>query len=239
MIKKIIALFLSALLCCSLAGCFEKPVDKLSDLADGNNKEIYLMENGVYVPYIVLDDDYRGNIFLLRKELISELRSISDHSSEYENSPIDTYLSSEFLALFSDEISNQIISTEIEVTSKEALYQAGKDTHTISRKAFLLSYSEVSYDEHSMAAEEGVSLSYFSDDQSRIAYKDGKPCSWWLRTPYTNYDSVTWSVGADGMKTELSSATENGIRPAFCLSGDVNIKESTEIIDGETVFVIE
>lgn len=239
MIKKIIALFLSAILCCCLAGCFEKPADTLSDLAGGNNKEIYLMENDVYVPYIVLDDDYKGNILLLRKELMSVLRSISDHSSEYENSPIDTYLSLEFLELFSDEISNQITSTEIEVTSKEALYQAGKDTHTISRKAFLLSYSEVSYDEHSMAAEEGVSLSYFSDDQSRIAYKDGKPCSWWLRTPYTNYDSVTWSVGGDGMKTELSSATENGIRPAFCLSGNVDIKESTDVIDGETVFVIE
>ena len=197
------------------------------------------MENDIYVPYIVLDNDYKGNILLLRKELMSGLRSVSDHSSEYENSPIDKYLSSDFLSMFSDEISNQIISTEIEVTSKEALYQAGKDTHTITRKAFLLSFSEVNYDEHSMAAEEGVSLSYFSDDQSRIAYKDGKPCSWWLRTPYTNYDSVTWSVGADGMKTELSSATENGIRPAFCLSGDVDIKESTDVIDGETVFVIE
>ena len=239
MIKRIITLFLSAILCCCLAGCFEKPADTLSDLADVNDKEIYLMENDIYVPYIVLDNDYKGNILLLRKELMSGLRSVSDHSSEYENSPIDKYLSSDFLAMFSDEISNQIISTEIEVTSKEALYQAGKDTHTITRKVFLLSFSEVNYDEHSMAAEEGVSLSYFSDEQSRIAYKDGKPCSWWLRTPYTNYDSVTWSVGADGMKTELSSATENGIRPAFCLSGDVDIKESTDVIDGETVFVIE
>lgn len=239
MIKKIIAIMISALLCFSLTGCFGKPADTLSDLADGSNREIYLMENNIYVPYLVLDNNYKGNILLLRKEIMSELKSVSDYSSEYENSPVDSYLSLEFLSLFSDEFNSQIKLIDIEVTSKEALYQAGKDTHTISRKAFLLSYSEVSYDEHSMAADEGVSLSCFSDDQSRIAYRDGTPCSWWLRTPYTNYDSVTWSVGAEGMKTELSSATENGIRPAFCLSGDVSIKESTEIIDGETVFVLE
>lgn len=239
MIKKIAALLLSVSLCLCTTGCFEKPTDTLSDLTDGYKKEIYLKENDVYVPYIVLDDDYKGNILLLRKEVMRELKSISDYSSEYENSPIDIYLASEFLGSFPDEISKQIKSVDIEVTSKEALYQVGKETHTISRKVFLLSYSEVNYSEHSMAADEGNKLSYFNDDESRIAYREGEPCSWWLRTPYTNYDSVTWSVGGDGMKTELSSTTENGIRPAFCLSGDISIIESTGIIDGETVFVIE
>lgn len=237
--KRIIATFLLVLLCTSLSGCFDRPADTLSDLAKEKNKEVYLKENDIYVPYLILDENYRGNILLLRKDVMNEFRSISDYSSEYEDSYIDTYLSDEYLDLFSDEIIKQIVSIDIEVTSKEALYQAGKDTHTISRKAFLLSYDEVNYSEHSMAPNEGATLSYFTNDQSRVAYRDGEPCSWWLRTPYTGYDSVTWSVGGDGVKTELSSTTENGIRPAFCLSGNVNIKESTEVINGETVFVIE
>ncbi len=237
--KRIIAAFLLILLSTSLSGCFGKSADTLSELAKGKNKEIYLKENNVYVPYLILSQNYEGNILILRKDVMGEFKSISDYSSEYENSPIDAYLSSEYLDLFSDEMMEYILSIDIEVTSKEALYQAGKNTHTITRKAFLLSYAEVNYSEHSMAPNEGTTLSYFTDDQSRVAYRNGEPCSWWLRTPYTGYDSVTWSVGGNGVKTELSSATENGVRPALCLSGDVNIKESTEVVNGETVFVIE
>ena len=237
--KRIISMLLLILFCANLSGCFNKSVDTLSELAKGKNKVVYLKENNLYVPYLVLDGNYQGNILLLRKDVMGDFMSISGYSSEYEGSAIDKFLSSEYLGFFSDEISGQIKAMDIEVTSKESLYKAGKDTYTISRKAFLLSYTEVNYSEHSMAPNEGVALSYFTDDQSRVAYRDGEPCSWWLRTPYTDYDSVTWSVGGDGAKTELSSAIENGIRPAFCLPGEMNIKESTEIVNSETVFVIE
>ena len=236
---KKIAIILSLLIFgTAFTGCKGSTIRDLKDLSKSKNKEIYLLEDNAFVPFLALGEK-DGMVLLLRKEVMDNQMRISDYSSEYEDSAIDSYLSNDYLKLFSDKVNELIKTTDIEVVSKSSLYQAGKDTHTISRKAFLLSYHELSYSDHSMAPNEGARIPYFTDDESRIAYKNGEPCSWWLRTPYTGYDSVTWSVGGDGVKTELSSSMENGIRPAFYMPGDVQIVESTKAIDGKTVFVIE
>lgn len=236
---KKIAIILSLLMIgATFAGCKGGNIDNLKDLSKSKNNEVYLLEDNSFVPFLVLDKR-DGMVLLLRKEVMDNPICFSDYSSEYEDSIIDNYLSNDYIEMLSDNVRKLIQTIDIEVTSKNALYQAGKDTHTILRKVFLLSYHEANYSEHSMAPNEGEPFSFFTNDQSRIAYKNGRPCSWWLRTPYTGYDSVTWSVGGDGVKTELSSSKENGLRPAFYMSGDIQLKDSTQIIAGKKVFVIE
>lgn len=240
-----ILLFLVITVGMLITGCAskEKSVETLFDLTNAGKdsfaREVYLLENGLYVPYIVLSSDYKGQVLLLRKNIMNHFKAIGNYSAEYQNSSIDQYLSSEYLSLFPDEFVEKIVTVDIEVTTKDSLYSTDGETETISRKAFLLSYTEMNYSEHSMAVTEGKALRYFSDDKSRIAYWGNKPSGWWLRTPYTGYDSVTWAVDGSGMKTELSSSYENGIRPAICLPKTIAVMESTEVIAGKSVYIIE
>ncbi len=240
--KKIIVSILAILLILGLSGCglFDKDINSLDDLADSNKtKEVFISENGKYVSYLLLSDNYNGNILLLRNELLEDLQPLNEHSAIYEGSSIDKYLSGEFLTRFTEETLSKIVAVPIKVTTKESLYSNGKETYSIERKSFLLSYSEVGYSEITTAANEGNKLTNFTDDKSRVAYRGSVPCGWWLRSPYTGYDSVTWSVGPDGAKTELSSSIENGVRPAICLSKDTSLTLSDEIIDGKSVYTVK
>ncbi len=195
--KRKILIFLLALFCLLFAGCKNQNASTLADLAQSKDNIVYLLENGSYTPFLALDSK-EGNVLLLRKEVMENFLRISDYSAEYENSDMDSYLSTEYLGVLTDNVNDFIVEAEIEVASKTSLYKAGTETHTIIRKVFLLSYYEMNYSDHSMAPKEGSKISFFTDDQSRVAYRNGEPCSWWLRTPYTGYDSVSWSVGGDG-----------------------------------------
>lgn len=222
---------------------FNKKVEVISDLAYDYNKfsgyEIYLPENNTYVPYLVLTNNYQGNTLLLRKKLMDKQRLFNDYLAVYENSIIDNYLNSEYLAMFPENISNLIVPTDIEVTPETSLYSVNKALYSINRKAFLLSFREVGYDEHLMAVDEGIRLKYFENIDNRIAYRKDRPLSWWLRTPYIGFNSVVWSVGGDGVMTEISTSYTNGIRPAFCLPPNTKVTTSSNIIEGETVYILD
>ena len=200
---------------------------------------LYIKENGEYVPYIVLGSIENNKIILLRKEALEEQRRFNDYKSLYEGSEIDNYLENEFPKRFADSFRGLLAEANIEVASEEALYKTSDETYNIKRSVFLLSYTEVGYSDTYIAPNEGRAFSCFSDDKSRIAFVNGTACGWWLRTPYTVYDSVSWSVGSSGIKTELSSNYKNGIRPAICVSDMTDVKKSEDIIAGESVYYID
>lgn len=242
MVKKIITMLLIFIFCLSISGCNIVHI-KYPDQG-GYEKaffetEIYLLEDGQYVPYILVSDDYYGNKLLLRRDVMDKDMFIDEYSAEYENSYIDNYLCSDFLNLFEDDVQQKTAEVPIEVTSKEALYTAGKQTYTINRKAFLLSFSEVNCGEHGMAAREGEPLDFFTIEENKVAFKNGEPHSWWLRTPYTGYESVSWGISDGGARVDLSSSSENGIRPAICFSQYVEFVPSDDVFDGESVYVIK
>ena len=239
MLKKIICLIFAIVLCFSLASCVNSKKSPSNIEQSSTSKEIYLLEGDNYTPYILVDDNYDGNILLLRKYVMDENQFISEYSAEYENSSIDNYLCTDFLNMFDDNTKEQMIESNIVVTSKESLYVAGKSTHTIKRKAFLLSFTETNCGEHGMAASEGKPLSYFSTEKKRIAYKENDAYSWWLRTPYTGYESVTWGINGDGARVELSSSSKNGIRPGITFSKSTEFILSNDIVDGKSVYVIK
>ena len=60
---------------------------------------IYLRENEQYVPYLVLTNDYGGNVLLLRKHLLDETETYNGQTatpSYYEDSEIDKFLNNVF-----------------------------------------------------------------------------------------------------------------------------------------------
>ena len=74
-----------------------------------------------------------------------------------------------------------------------------EDTISITRKVFLLSFTELSYSQNGHVGIEGEPLEYFDENQNRFAYtEEGEKTSWWLRSADSTYDSAVYAVGPEG-----------------------------------------
>lgn len=239
-IKKILVLCMTVVMVIGLFACSgEKEMKKVSDLAyDRNNSinYIYVLENGKYTPFLVLTDDYCGNTLLLRKEVIDENRRMSDYSAYYANSEIDLYLNEEYVKSLT-EISQYITTSNVEITCDDALGVSGLDTEAIDRQVFLLSCSEVGVGDSVNIAPEGKTLEYFQKEENRKVYVNEESSSWWLRTPNSYYLSCTYVIGDNNKIGFTNSYDRNGIRPAFCVVGDMQIELKSGIVDGKMVYV--
>jgi hypothetical protein len=248
---------LLVLMCCLFtAGCVPNSVDNggndsrgdwkepkeptLQDLAYNPDRDtpyrIGIEEDGAIVPYLVLTDDYNGNCLLLREYLLDEPMSYNTggEGSYYENSEIDRYLNGEFIKRFPANLSNKIVDSTIVITALKSLGIGGKETTTITRKVFLLSYAEVNGENSRTNLKEGEPLAFFKEKSSRVAYyKNGHAESWWLRTANTADRDVVCGVSIDGAIGEggllgLAGPYLNAVRPAFCLSRDTKVMKNND-----------
>ncbi|KOP64914.1 hypothetical protein AMS62_06380 [Bacillus sp. FJAT-18019] len=227
--------------------------EKLRDLAyDVNPKKgytVYLKEDNMYVPYLVVTSNYGGKVLLLRQELLENRMPFKknerhmwasyENGGYYEDSSIDQYLNDEFINRFSRTVQDTIVNSEIIITSKNSLGDAREETIEISRKVFLLSLKELDGPKSYVSVPEGDTLKFFSDNyKRRIAYfPNGEESPYWTRTPSTWETYTVFTIGR-----ALGTATadiDTGVRPAFCLEESVAIKKSSDIISGQTVYVIE
>ena len=221
--------------------------NEIKEIAYDVNKDygytVYIKENLTFVPYLVLTDNYNGNVLLLRKYVLNEEKIFNPskrYSGYYENSSIDEYLNKDFFNNFHPEVQNKIIDSKLVITAKSSVGICGTTTTDITRKVFLLSYTELGLTKYAVAAVEGEALKYFDNATSRIAYcKTGDACGWWLRSPFTTYDTLVWSVGYDSTSGEVSASYTNGVRPAFCVDGKMLIETNDEIIKGETIYILK
>lgn len=222
-------------------GHHNKNISVVSDLAynSGNSEnEVYVYENGGYVPYIVITDDYAGNTLLLRKEALPQNYRINSYDSYYPDSDLDRYLNSVFLSSL-EKVKSDIVETEIEVTAEDSIGVSGEETEKISRQIFILSGHEMCCSSENMAME-GQPLSYFKSISNRETLQNGKKASCWLRTPNTFYVSCSYVIG-DNDKIGFTNASDfNAVRPAFCISGSYPVKRiSFESASGEKGYVLE
>lgn len=241
-------LLLLIILISSLCGCKFMKKEKsssettLKDIAFDVNKKtdhtVYILENSDYIPYLVLTSDYNGNALLLRKEVLEDDHAYNDYSGYYPDSLIDKYLNTDYLSTLDPGLQDIIVESEISITAKSSLGIAGTDTEDITRKVFLLSYTEIGLFDTSFTAKEGKALKYFEDAQSRIAYYEGMARSWWLRSSYTINDSTVWAVFTKGEVGEGGAYEKSGVRPAFCLKATTLIEEKENVINGEAGYVI-
>ena len=237
-------------LCLCFCSCYlEKTVGStevkiLKDLAYGNNKSsvyrVYLEENNQYVPFIVLScENYKGCL-LLREYLLDERVCYNDaqeYASYYKNSNIDSYLNNEYIKSLSPQIQSCILTSDVEITSKEAIDTHKDFINIIKRKVFLLSANEINASVFS-TVKEGSPLQYFSTVSSRIAtYRNGEPDSWILRTPALRNGNTLIGVADDG-STGIGgiSKSGSGIRPAFCVSDNTEVVLRNDIIEGKKIY---
>lgn len=212
-------------------------IDVISDLAFNEKNTInfiYVQEGADYVPFLVLTNDYNGYTLLLRKNVMDEPKRINSYSSYYENSEIDVYLNNEYLELLETSLPVELV--DLVVTSESSLGTTKTNTATIERKIFLLSCTEIGVDAPNMG-EEGSFLAYFECENNRLAYCNNETSGWWLRTPNTYYDSCVYSVGENNKIGYSNAFDSNGIRPAFCVKGDLPVELKNGIVENQSVYV--
>lgn len=195
---------------------------------------VYVKEGNSFEPYLVLTNKYNGYTLLLRKNILGSGR-FNNYSSYYPGSTIDKSLNNGLIHVFSEELQNKIINTEITVTAKQSIGVDGEATEHINRKIFLLSATELGLNS-GIATVEGKRLQYFFYAKRRIAMSNGQPSSWWLRSSYNDNDSSAWGIGPDGTAGGGGTDASNGIRPAFCVDGNTIIQKS--VMGWKSVYIL-
>jgi len=237
----------------ALSGCGgELTIEKLAYDESNDNPVVYIYENGEYIPYLILSSDYDGNTLLLRQYVLPELMPYEEHGelwsaneygSYYEESSIDEFLNTEFWDSLSERTKELIVDSTIEVTDMESYNEWNYKTHKISRKVFLLSSVELGVEglDGYTTTKEGLPLKYFKnkDFDVKMAYfQDGVVCPYWTRTPEL-WETCTVIMIGNGMVGNCTADILGGVRPAFCISNQTVVKESSDIIEGEIVYTIE
>ncbi len=251
-------IFVTALLL--LTSCIDRSSEKtshdepqkLEDIAYTHNSpydcKIYINEDGTYIPYLVLSNNYNGNCLLLREYLLNDnyiFNNAVEKPAYYEDSAIDCYLNESFIKNLSKDLQERIVESTIEITSKDSLGVGGTNTITIKRNVFLLSFSEVNAGYSRTNLKEGTALDYFTDKNKRIAlYQDGTAGSWWLRTPNTSGRTIVCGVSKEGIvgiggiyDPNKQDGYYNGVRPAFCLPSSTKICQID--FDGVNIYILD
>lgn len=210
----------------------------IGELANPDSKNencVYVRENGKYVPFLVITNNYEdGYTLLLRKEILEEEHRMNDYSSFYKESEIDTFLNSDYFNELED-IHKKIKIVSIAIVDKNSIGSSGSDTINIKRHVFLLSARELCYG----VENEGRELEYFNIPDHRIAEYHGEPASWLLRTPSTFYLSAVCGIAQDGQLSSANAYDKFGIRPAFCVDSAEKIIVKEGIVNEKKVYVIE
>ena len=104
----------------------------------------------------------------------------------------------------------------------------------------MLSSVELGFNLKYGAGKEGKALKYFEQPNLRLAYtKDNNVSTWWLRSVDIIYDSCFFYINVKGQIGSLNAFDIYGIRPAFCVDKNLKVIKNTEIIEGETVYIIK
>ena len=93
---------------------------------------------------------------------------------------------------------------------------------TITKKVFLLSITETGA---ATLSNDGSKLSYFSDNNSRIAYYGNDATIWWTRSPDSDYSRHVYCVGADGDWNYGGASGSRGVRPTFIVDSSLLVDD--------------
>ena len=218
----------------------KKEPEVVSDLASqsGNiyDNLVYVEENGELVPFIVAEEDYNGEVLLIRKDILPMPRKINKYGSYYEDSDIDKYLNDYYCKTLA--INRDISNSKIAITMDNSIGFSGTEVKYIERKVFLLSLTEIGIKNDYNTGKEGNPVSFFDSAEKRIAFLQGDASSWWLRSPNTYYVSSTYGVGPDGRIGSGNSFDENGIRPCFCVSPTKRIIKKQDATSEKMIFCL-
>ena len=186
----------------------------LETLPDGTL--LRLGESGIGVNFRLLTQGYEltsngsGKILVMREDIHSKRLWNTTINNVYASSEIHAWLNGTYLNYLDESVRGQIQDTSIPVVG------SGR----ITTKVFLLSYTEVGFtqEDNRHSPIEGTALGYFSSNAARVAYLNGAPTIWWLRSKSTSGTTrYVLTVYSNGSNNSDSCDVADGIRPCFCL----------------------
>jgi len=217
----------------------------IADLTAGVAIYVDEIVNGVttHTPYIYLGVDEGGNARLLRQYVLPTQRMNSVGTASYAGCEMDLWLedsSNGFLSIFDADTLNALVNTSIKYVDYNQSADHTAQVLQISRRCFLLSYSEAGFGDAS-AGNEGQSylsaLQTFTGktgNAARIAYsQDNAAIDYWTRSAHNA--SAFKFVGKTG-GSDYSIATNGTRAPRPALS----VAASTPVSDegAEEIFLL-
>ncbi len=215
------------------------------DNCNSQGYRICIEENGDLVPFIVLTSNYNGYCLLLREGLLDDIVFYNvpgEYGSYYCGSNVDRFLNEDYYFRLSEKMQRLIVTTEVEITTKNAIDTHADDVETMMRNIFLLSANEVNASLSRLALKEGEPLSYFENNERRIAaFRNLETGPWMLRTPALRDGNTIVGVADNGMVgiggiNTIAGYSDSAVRPAFCIPIETPIMQSDH---AENIFVLK
>jgi hypothetical protein len=170
-------------------------------------------EDGVDVNYELAGFDAYGEntAMFVRKDIYGT----STRTEHYADSAIDTLCNSTIYGKFTSALQAKIL--EVTLT----LATSSSTSTTIDRKCFLPTFTNMGGGNNG-ATTEGVALSIYATDASRIKKLSGSNKAWWLSSWESS--SLAKNVVSTGALSASSLGSNFGVVPAFVLSSDEQVQ---------------
>lgn len=205
---------------------------------NGQLRDFIIVNQGRPSP---LYDTSCDGTWLLMKDIYEERQWNDSDDNDYENSTVNYYLNNSFFNLL-DTTTRRLIK-QVRIPYR---FGSGYKTTPINSgvnglacKVFLLSGYEVGWTNSTSSyfPIDGSVLRYFRGinltDEKRIAFLNGQPINWALRSPYCDRDygySSIFVVYFTGGWTWRNCSKTEGIRPAFVMQKTTLVDENNIII---------
>lgn len=201
---------------------------------NGTAKEFIVVHQGK--PSGIYDESCNGT-WLLMKDIYENRQWHNSNVNNLENSTIHSYLNSTFLHLFDSNIKDVIKQVKIPYRKNGGFRGSDQSgANGLLCKIFLLSGYEIGFTtSNNYFPVDGAKLDYFESgtgsaaNSKRIAYLNGSPAYWRLRSPYTDGTSTVWLVDSIGSYHYNNASSSYGIRPAMVLPQDMEVDSSGNV----------
>lgn len=151
-----------------------------------------------------------GGVVLVRKNIHS--KSAFGSSTTYPGSTLDNEMTSIYNSL-PERLQSKIMDATF----------ALKDSGSITRKMFALTYTMVRFGKNNGVAE-GKALQYYTSNANRIKTYNGAADIWWLSSRYDASNSCY--VYIDGTDYYRNPSSSYGVVPAFAIPQSVMLEDS-------------
>ena len=224
-----------------------KPPQVISDLVSGKYKnietQVYVCENGVMTPYVVLDtDNYGDSILLMRAWAYPEEMMYRDENmygaggAYYNGSIVDDFLEKTFYNFYSDGLKEIIRESEFKIFTQEyvSAHEAaeGPTMETIRRHVFSLSKMEWGSNLLALKKDDPCYEADAIKGIQKYAYK----CYVWLRSETDGAGDTAATVVYDGKISFWHLQDKAQVCPAFTVPRDAKIEPYDGWVSGTQGF---
>lgn len=186
---------------------------------------VYVKENGIYTPYIVIDTKNYGEdaVLLLRKDVYMQEMMYRDEDLQgigaayYPGSIVDNFLENEFFGLFSEGMKDVIRNSPVRVHTIMLVSKRRGDNvpylETIYRHVFVLSFAEL----------DGPAIRDKDEDEGDVipeALANPVLLYTWLRSEANGGDDVqaTLWINTGFINEHVQYAAEHYVRPVMTVN---------------------